>query len=129
MPLSQRRSIMLLMNLSQLLQSLILSLIGSLKKWESSAKTAGRLVTRTSLYQKTMIEAVIPAVIAVVTGGGVLFNRVHNRIHDLDRRLDGVELRMVETYVSKSDFNVMVDKMEKHLIRIEDKMDQMMSSR
>ena len=76
-----------------------------------------------------MIEAVIPAVIAVVTGGGVLFNRVHNRIHDLDRRLDGVELRMVETYVSKSDFNVMVDKMEKHLIRIEDKMDQMMSSR
>ena len=76
-----------------------------------------------------MIEAVIPAVIAVVTGGGVLFNRVHNRIHDLDRRLDGVELRMVETYVSKSDFNVMVDKMEKHLIRIEDKMDQMISSR
>ena len=76
-----------------------------------------------------MIEAVIPAVVAVVTGGGVLFTRVHNRIHDLDRRLDGVELRMVETYVSKTDFNLMVEKMEKHLIRIEDKMDQMISNR
>ena len=88
---------------------------------------AGLLATRTSLYQKTMIEAVIPAVIAVVTGGGVLFNRVHTRIHDLDRRLDGVELRMVETYVSKTDFDKMLDKMESHLIRIEDKMDQMVN--
>jgi len=76
-----------------------------------------------------MIEAVIPAVIAVVTGGGVLFTRVHNRIHDLDRRLDQIELRVVESYVSKADFNTMVGKMEAHLIRIEDKMDQLVSKR
>ena len=70
-----------------------------------------------------MLEAAIPAVIAVITGGGFLFQRVHTRIHQLDRRIDGVELRVVESYVSKQDFTQMVNKMEAHLIRIEDKMD------
>ena len=95
----------------------------------SLVKTAGLSLTRTNLYQKTMLEAVVPACIALVTGGGVLFNRVHNRIHDLDRRLDGIELRVVESFVSKSDFNIMVGKMEAHLIRIEDKMDQLVQTK
>ena len=71
-----------------------------------------------------MIEVLIPAVIATISGGAVLFTRVHNRIHDLDRRLDGVELRMVESFVNKSDFNNALDRMESHLIRIEQKMDE-----
>ena len=70
-----------------------------------------------------MIEVIIPAVIAVVTGGGVLISRIHTRIHDLDRRVDGVELRMAEEYVNKSDFNSSVIRMEQHLVRIEDKLD------
>lgn len=70
-----------------------------------------------------MIEVIIPAVIAVVTGGGVLISRIHTRIHDLDRRVDGVELRMAEDYVNKSDFNSSVIRMEQHLVRIEDKLD------
>lgn len=70
-----------------------------------------------------MIEVIIPAVIAVVTGGGVLISRIHTRIHDLDRRVDGVELRMAEEYVNKSDFNSSVLRMEQHLVRIEDKLD------
>ena len=74
-----------------------------------------------------MIEAVIPSVIAVITGGGVMFTRIHNRIHDLDRRVDGVELRVAEAYVSKDDFNNALNKMESHLIRIEDKMDQLVN--
>ena len=74
-----------------------------------------------------MIEAIIPATIALVTGGGVMFNRIHNRIHDLDRRVDGVELRVAEAYVSKDDFNNALNKMESHLIRIEDKMDQLVN--
>ena len=74
-----------------------------------------------------MIEAVIPGVIAVITGGGVMFTRIHNRIHDLDRRVDGVELRVAEAYVSKDDFNNALNKMEAHLIRIEDKMDQLVN--
>ena len=74
-----------------------------------------------------MIEAVIPGIIAVITGGGVMFTRIHNRIHDLDRRVDGVELRVAEAYVSKDDFNNALNKMEAHLIRIEDKMDQLVN--
>ena len=70
-----------------------------------------------------MIEAVIPAVVAVVSGGAVLFTRVHNRIHDLDRRVDSIELRMVESFVAKADFNNALDRMEAHLVRIEQKMD------
>ena len=70
-----------------------------------------------------MIEVLVPAVIATISGGAVLFTRVHNRIHDLDSRLDGVELRMVESFVSKGDFNNALDRMESHLIRIEQKMD------
>ena len=76
-----------------------------------------------------MLETAIPAVIAIITGGGFLFQRVHNRIHQLDRRIDAVELRVVESYVSKGDFNQMVNKMEAHLIRIEEKMDALVNKR
>ena len=70
-----------------------------------------------------MIETLIPAVIAIVSGGAVLFTRVHNRIHDLDRRVDSIELRMVESFVAKTDFNNALDRMESHMVRIEQKLD------
>jgi len=70
-----------------------------------------------------MIEVLVPAVVAAISGGAVLFTRVHNRIHDLDRRLDGVELRMVESFVNKTDFNSALDRMESHMVRIEQKLD------
>ena len=70
-----------------------------------------------------MFEAVIPAVIAAISGGGILISRLHNRIHDLDRRVDGIELRMVESFVSKGDFNSALDRMEAHMVRIEQKLD------
>jgi len=74
-----------------------------------------------------MIEAIIPVVLAAITGGSVMFTRIHNRIHDLDRRVDGVELRVAEAYVSKTDFNNALDRMEAHLVRIEGKMDQLVN--
>jgi len=76
-----------------------------------------------------MIEVIIPAGVAAITGAGVLFTRIHNRIHDLDRRVDGVELRMAESYVSKQDFNNAVIRMEGHLIRIEEKLDAVVSKK
>ena len=75
-----------------------------------------------------MIEAAVPAAIAVITGGGVLFNRVHNRIHDLDKRIDAVELRVASAYVSKQEFLVGMNRMEEHLIRIENKMDDLIKN-
>jgi len=76
------------------------------------------------------MEAAVTALIALI-GGGALNNRLHNRInnvHDrisgLDRRIDAIELSVAQDYVSKADLSVMVQRMEDHMIRIENKLDQ-----
>ena len=73
-----------------------------------------------------MIEAGVSAVIAIVAAGAALTNRVHNRITDMDKRLDTFELRVATSYVPKQDFETAVQKMEDHMIRIENKLDQML---
>ena len=77
------------------------------------------------------MEAIVAAVIAVVAGGATLNNRLHNRInnvHDrisgLDRRIDAIELSVAQDYVSKADLSTMVQRMEDHMVRIENKLDQ-----
>ncbi len=77
------------------------------------------------------MEAIVAAVIAIVAGGSALNNRLHNRInnvHDrisgLDRRIDAIELGVAQDYVSKADLSVMVQRMEDHMVRIENKLDQ-----
>jgi len=77
------------------------------------------------------MEAIVAAVIAVVAGGATLNNRLHNRInnvHDrisgLDRRIDAIELSVAQDYVSKADLSTMVQRMEAHMVRIENKLDQ-----
>jgi len=67
----------------------------------------------------------IPIVIAAVTGLAALTNRLHSRIHELDQRVDGVELRVAERYVSKDDLDGMIDRVEGHLIRLENKLDKL----
>ena len=78
-----------------------------------------------------MIEAAITAVVAAIAGGAALNNRIHNRInnvHDrisgLDRRIDAIELSVAQDYVSKADLSTMVQRMEDHMVRIENKLDQ-----
>ena len=70
-----------------------------------------------------MLEASVAIGIAAVTAMAALTQRLHNRITYLDDRVDKVELRVAEDYVSKRDLNVMMDKMETHMLRIEDKLD------
>jgi len=70
-----------------------------------------------------MFEALITAGIAALTGMTVLTQKLHNRINELDRRLDGVELRIAQDYVTKRELGSIMERMEAHLIRIEDKMD------
>ena len=72
-----------------------------------------------------MLEMTVPIVIAAVTGLAALTNRLHNRIHELDQRVDGVELRVAERYVSKADLDGMIDRVEGHLIRLENKLDKL----
>jgi predicted transcriptional regulator len=71
-----------------------------------------------------MIEAAVSAVIAIVAAGAAVTNRLHSRINDMDRRIDTFELRVATSYVPKQDFETAVSKMEGHMIRIENKIDQ-----
>ena len=72
-----------------------------------------------------MIEAAVSAVIAIVAAGAAVTNRLHSRINDMDRRIDTFELRVATSYVPKQDFETAVSKMEGHMIRIENKIDQL----
>ena len=78
-----------------------------------------------------MLEALVSLSIAAIAAGAALNNRLHQRInnvHDrisgLDRRIDAVELSVAQDYVSKTDLNSMMDRMEDHMVRIENKLDQ-----
>lgn len=71
-----------------------------------------------------MIEAAVSAGIAVLAAGAAVTNRLHNRINEMDRRVDNFELRVATQYVPKTDFAEAVEKIENHMIRIENKIDQ-----
>ena len=77
------------------------------------------------------MEALVSLSIAVVAGGAALNNRIHNRINSvherisaLDRRLDGIELTVASDYVKKAELAELLARMEDHMVRIEQKLDQ-----
>ena len=70
-----------------------------------------------------MIDAVAAIAIAALSGLGMVTQKLHNRINELDSRLDGVELRIASDYVTKADLNEMVERVEQHMVRIENKLD------
>ena len=78
-----------------------------------------------------MLEALVSVAIAGIAAGAALNNRLHQRVknvHDrisgLDRRIDAIELGVAQDYVSKADLSIMTKRMEDHMIRIENKLDQ-----
>ena len=78
-----------------------------------------------------MSEAFVSLAVAVVAGGAALNNRLHNRINSvherisaLDRRLDGIELTVATDYVKKAELAELLKRMEDHMVRIENKLDQ-----
>ena len=99
---------------------------GQPKRLARLVKMAGLSQLATTLWKK-MIESLVPVVIALVTGTAVLFNRVNHRITLLDNKVDKLELKVVETYTPKQEFTAAMLRMEDHLIRIEDKMDQLVN--
>ena len=76
-----------------------------------------------------MIEAGITLGVAIVSGVGILFTRVNQRIHNLDRRIDVFELRVAESYVPKSELSSALDRVEGHMVRIENKLDALINKR
>jgi hypothetical protein len=104
-------------------------------KTNGKPKRPARLVKTDGLSQlairlwKMMIETFVPVIIAVVTGTAVLFNKVNHRVTLLDSKVDKLELKLVETYTPKQEFTAAMLRMEDHLIRIEDKMDQLVAKK
>ena len=74
-----------------------------------------------------MLETLIPLGVAAATGFSVLIRGLYTRVHDLDRRVDNFELRVAESYLSKTEFRVAMERVEAHMIRIENKLDQLTS--
>ena len=72
-----------------------------------------------------MLEVLIPVGVALSTGFSVLISKLHSRIGELDKRLDGVELRIVSDYLSKAEFSTALERVEAHMIRIENKLDKL----
>lgn len=72
-----------------------------------------------------MMEAAVALIIAAVAGLGTVSNRLHSRINSLDSRVDGFELRIAENYLTKSEFVNAMERVEKHMVRIEDKLDRL----
>ena len=72
------------------------------------------------------MEAVVTVVIAALSGLGVLHGRLQGRLHELDRRIDAIEVKVAEEYVSKNDLSGMMDRVEGHMVRIENKLDKLM---
>ena len=76
-----------------------------------------------------MIEPFVPLLVAVGTGFAVLTSRIYTKIGHLDTRVDKIELRIVEDFVSKNELEQALGRMETHMVRIEDKLDNMMKNK
>ena len=74
-----------------------------------------------------MIEPILTGAIALISGGYILMGKVNSNIKELDRRIDRLELRVAESYVSKTDFTAVLDRVELHMTRIEEKLDRLTS--
>jgi hypothetical protein len=72
-----------------------------------------------------MLETVVPIALAGATGFSVLITRLHSRVSELDHRIDKFELRVAENYVSKESFQSALERVEAHMIRIENKIDKL----
>ena len=70
-----------------------------------------------------MLEAGVALSTAVITGMAVLTQKVHNRITQVERRVDGIALDMAQRYVTKYELSELVERVENHMMRIEDKLD------
>ncbi len=98
-----------------------------LKKQEHSAWTDGLYQNHTKRLE--MIEPFVPLLVAVGTGFAMLTSRIYNKIGHLDSRVDKIELRIVEDFVSKTELQIVMDRMESHLIRMEDKLDSIVKNK
>ena len=67
-----------------------------------------------------MIEAAVTLAIAAATGLGVVSSR-------LNERINSIELRVAEKYIPREEVSLMLTRFEDHMVRIEEKLDNLIS--
>ena len=70
-----------------------------------------------------MLEAIVPVTIAALSGLGVMFSRTSTRFHEHDKRMDGIELKVAERYITRAEVSETMKRFEQHFVRIEQKID------
>ncbi len=73
-----------------------------------------------------MVEAVVAASLGVIAGGYSVVQALHRRVTTVDTRLDRIELSLARDYVPRAEFMASQDKLEEHMVRIEEKLDRML---
>ena len=75
------------------------------------------------LFPTPMIEAIVSITIAAATGFGVMTHRTHNRFSEHDKRIDQLELKIAENYITRDEVSKTFQRFEDHFVRIEHKID------
>jgi uncharacterized coiled-coil protein SlyX len=67
-----------------------------------------------------MLEAAVAIGIAVSTGLGVFASRINTRVNQ-------IELRVAEKYIPREEVSLILTRFEDHMVRIESKLDNLIS--
>ena len=67
-----------------------------------------------------MIEAAVTVAIAAATGLGVMSAKLNDRIN-------AIELRVAEKYIPREEVSLILTRFEDHMVRIESKLDNLIS--
>ena len=76
-----------------------------------------------------MIESLVSAPIAVITGGAILTSRTYSRITEMEKRIDAFELRVAEDYLSKKDFGAVLLRLERSMEKMDEKLDRLIQTK
>lgn len=76
-----------------------------------------------------MIESLVSATIAVITGGAILTSRTYSRITEMEKRIDAFELRVAEDYLSKKDFGAVLLRLERSMEKMDEKLDRLIQTK
>ncbi len=74
-----------------------------------------------------MIESLVSAAIAVITGGAILTSRTSARITEMEKRIDAFEVKVAEDYLSKKDFGGILLRLERSMEKMDEKLDRIIS--
>jgi len=73
-----------------------------------------------------VVEAAVAGALGLIAGGYTIIQAMHRRVTVVDTRLDTIELTLARDYVPRSEFMASQEKLEEHMIRIEEKLDRML---